>query len=157
MNPEALQKYRQRMEALIEQHGWMVQAVFPTQDDPDHVSFQYTIGLHDQGLPELLAFGLPGESGMTLLNDVANHLLVCKATGQAFVGRVEHARWPMPFYVLRAETETANEYATGAWNRSQGQASFLQVVWPDRQGRFPWHPAFEKEFVEMQPLVGQPE
>lgn len=157
MNPEARQKYFQHMEAVIKQHGWMVQGVFPTVDDPDHVSFQYTIGLHDKSLPELLAFGLPAEAGMMLLNDVANYLIERQAVGLAFVGRVDHERWPMPFYVLQADTEKAIEYATGAWNRSEGQASFLQVCWPDRQGRFPWHPGFEKEFVEMQPLVGTPQ
>jgi len=156
MNPDARKRYLQHMEEVIEKFGWMVQGVFPTREDPDHLSFQYTIGLHDKGLPELLSFGLPMEAGTVLLNDVANHLLECKKTGATHLGRVDHERWPMPFYILDADTDEATEFATGAWFRSGEKATFVQVCWPDRQGRFPWEAGFEDEFVAVQPLIGKP-
>jgi hypothetical protein len=30
---------------------------------------------------------------------------------------------------------------------------YLQVVWPDRNGRFPWEPGFQAAFDRMQPLL----
>lgn len=146
---------RQR-EALIRQHGWMVQSVFPTQEMPGP-SFAYTIGLHDQGVPEVLVIGLPAPVGHQLLNDVAQLLVDARKAKQPLPqGRVTHPRWPMAFYLLPTTGQAASEWATGALNRSAGQAEFLQVCWPDTHGRLPWEPRFERKFVQIQPVLGPP-
>jgi hypothetical protein len=154
MNPDVIAKFRARMEEIIRQHGFMVQAVFPTADDPDSSPFQYTIGLHERELPELVSIGLPGDVGHALLNDVAAVIAQRKEAGEPLTGEVHHDSWPMPFYLLAADASEAEEYATGARNRSSGQARYLQVCWPDKQGRFPWQADTEASYRNAQPLLG---
>jgi hypothetical protein len=33
---------------------------------------------------------------------------------------------------------------------------YLQVVWADTNGRFPWEPGFRTDFADMQPLLWLP-
>lgn len=149
-------KMRQMREDAIARHGWMVQSVFPTSEVPGH-HFSYTIGLHDKGAPELLAIGLPGDVAQQLLNDVAKLMLDHAAQAKPLpVGLVQHPRWPMPFYILPTPAEAVSDWATGALNRSHGQAQFRQICWPDKAGRFPWDSACEQAFNEAQPVLGEP-
>lgn len=154
MSQDAINKYRERMEEIIRRHGFMVQAVFATQEEPDSLPFQYTIGLHDRGLPELVSIGLPGDVGHALLNDVAAVIAQRKEAGEPLAGEVSHERWPLPFYLLAADVPKAEDYATGARNRSAGEAQYLQVCWPDKHGRFPWHGDAEGSYKDAQPLLG---
>ena len=132
----------------------MVRGVFPTVESPGP-TFVYSIGLHDKRLPELIAIGLPLESGHALINDVARLLLDHLERQTALpCGLISHANWPMPFHLLPAEAELAEEYATGAARRSEGAARYLQVCWPDTKGLFPWQKGFEQKFASMQPLLG---
>jgi len=148
--------YFERMEKIIKEHGWMVQAVFPTTDDPDQYSFQYTIGLHDRALPELVSTGLPGEVGHALLNEVVGVVTKRIEAGLPLLGKIEVEDWSTSFYLLPADPDRAQELATAARNRSQGQAAYLQVCWPSQDGLFPWEPGASDEYRQAQPLLGNP-
>lgn len=144
-------------EALIAEHGWMVQGVFQTAETQSQPAFAYTIGLHAKGLPEMLTIGLPPEAGHQLLNDIARIFLEAQAAQQAEpTGLMSHPRWPMPFYLLAAAAEDVSDWATGAVNRSQGLARFCQICWPDKAGRFPWEVTFSKKFLKIQPILARP-
>ena len=152
---EQLAKIRAQLESIIHRSGWAVQGVFPTEESPGP-HFCYSIGLHDKGLPELLVFGLPLNIGQALINDVARMLMARQQESQALpLGKNSLENWPTPFILLEAEAALAEPYATGARRRSQGKASYLQVCWPDKAGRFPWQPGVNAGFLEAQPLLGQ--
>jgi len=151
-----IEQIRQHMEAMIQKFGWFVQGVFPTAGSPGQ-EFSYSVGLHDKGLPEVLVIGLPMQSAHVLVNDVANYLVAQKEKGW-HVGEtlLNHDNWPMPFYLLPAADDTGTMYATGAHRRSSGAAKYLQVVWPDTQGLFPWQTGYEDRFRPEQSVLGFP-
>ena len=157
MNEDMRTLYFERRERIIKEHGWMVQAVFPSAEDPDDCSFQYTIGLHDRALPELVSTGLPPEVGQAILNDVVEAISQRVAAGLPLLGKLELEDWSTPFYLMPAEADKAEELAMGACQRSQGQATYLQVCWPSQDGVFPWEPGASEDFREAQPLLGLPQ
>ena len=154
MNPEIVARMRAKLEANILQFGWAVQCVFGTIESPGP-SFAYTIGLHDKEVPELLVIGLPGEVGLPLINELAARMLTLHASGLPIYGQVQLPGWPMPVYLLDANPDTASDYATAAYNRSHGEARYIQVVWPDKHGHWPWQNEASDSFREAQPLLAE--
>jgi hypothetical protein len=137
----------------IEEFGWHVTCVGPAvdSDDPEEW-FAYTVGLSKSfGWPELICFGLDLQVMAGLLNDAVEE---CRARGIApsaglvlndvingFPARLE---LPQPM---------ADEYVNSArWlARRQGLSlSVLQLLWPDKSGRFPDELGCAPEVVEMQ-------
>jgi hypothetical protein len=156
MADERWESLKRRREELISTYGWMVQTVFPTQEMPGPF-FAYSIGLTDKGLPEVLEVGLPGEVGGQLINDVAQMLLNEPQLVQQLPLKKTHPRWPAPFYLLAADTALAKEYGAQAWYRSAERATFIQIVWPDKYGKWPWEEGCSRGVVEMQPVVASTE
>lgn len=152
---ERRREYLERCEAIIREVGWMVQGVFPAKGDTSP-SFAYTVGLHDQGLSELLTFSLPPDVAQMLLNDVGRFLVMSKSLGLPIGGRVEHENWPTPFYLLPARKTEAAQYCTFAMRRSLDAAQVLQVVWPDRTGKFPWEEGALASAKPFQPELYEP-
>lgn len=153
MHEDVRQKILAQREALIEKFGWMVQGVF--EDVEKNIpGFSYSIGLHDKGFSELIVLGLPPDVAQTLLNDIAADAMMRRAASLPFLGEYRHANWPMAMYILDADAAKARSFAFGADNRSDGAATYLQVVWPDPKGFFPWQPGFDAKYQQIQPLLG---
>jgi hypothetical protein len=60
------QDYFEELRTRVLNHGWAVQYV-----EIDRAPYAYTVGLHDEGLPELLVSGLSPSWAGRLLNSVA--------------------------------------------------------------------------------------
>lgn len=142
-----------RQEEIISRMGWMVQGVFPTRENPGP-DFSYSIGLHEQGVHELIIMGLPMQVAGPLINAVATSLLEAKVKGESYNTTFTHPAWPMPFALVEVPAQKASDYATGAHNRSKGQAQYIQIIWPDKQNRFPWHPDAEQSYRDAQLMLG---
>lgn len=148
MSEAQRQRLLQDREDIIARVGWMVQAV---GGDPNAPPFSYTIGLHDKGLPELIVVGMADRNAMLLLNEVGT-LLVADPTRR---GKVDSPRWSHQYFLLDADQETvAGSYAFGAANRSHGTAKYVQVVLPDRFGKFPWDRECSPHFKALFPVLG---
>lgn len=150
---ERLAKIREANERTIRTQGYMVENVFPTDDSPGPF-FNYSIGLHAKGLPEIIVLGLPLQVGNALINEVAKLFLAQKAMGNELPNEIALPQWPVNFALLPADLANARELAVGAHTRSGGVASFLQIVWPDKEGRMPWASGVTDSFREAQPLLG---
>jgi hypothetical protein len=155
MNPEIIARMRAKLEANISQYGWAVQSVFGTVENPG-APFAYTIGLHDKGVPELLVIGLPGEIAHPLINELATRMLALQASGLSLLGDYEPPGYPVLMRLIAANPDTASGYATGAYNRSQGQASYIQVIWQDKHGHWPWQDEASEGFKAVQPVLSIP-
>jgi hypothetical protein len=141
---------RQHEEELIAKVGWLVRGVGGSASSP---SFAYTIGLYDKSLPELIVIGFCDERAMMLLNEVAQRLIV-EPTLQ---GKIETEHWSMPFYLLDANKALCESgYTLGASERSDGEATYVQVVLPDRAGKFPWEDGCDAGFKAALPVLGTP-
>jgi hypothetical protein len=132
--------------AGIAEHGWLVVDV---PSDDLRPGFQFTAGLTERGLPELIVYGLGSEVGMHALNDVARRLV----DGKRFAdGDVVHD-------VLEGEYRTQLWDAT--WLQDRLGAAFTlygeddvrvrQLVVPDLDDRLPWEDGYAHP--ELQPVL----
>lgn len=99
-------------------------------------------------------FGLPMDVAGGLINAVAESLLESKAKGESWSTTFKHPAWPMSFALLEVPAVAAAEYATFAHKRSLGQAKYIQIIWPDKKNRFPWHPDAAQSYRDAQLMLG---
>jgi Domain of unknown function (DUF4262) len=148
--PEA---YLQIITGHIERIGWAVQGIPGDEHGP---SWAYSIGMwHTFRGPELAVFGLSLENMAAIINTLGQEVaagttiaagdLVDGVSPCTFAIRPVHDSWRETS--LFAVSDSIYGYLRPA---------YLQVVWPDRQGRFPWEGGFEATFEGAQPLLWLP-
>ena len=134
----------------IEKFGLQVIMVKATPYLP---SFAYSIGLWETYKhAEIICFGLSIELMHALINDVAEiikkgeEINIQKTYTNIFEG--SHAEF------LKVEQENIGDYFTVTM-RYYGHDQFpaLQLVWTDRNNKFPWKSDYEEEFMYRQPLL----
>jgi hypothetical protein len=136
----------------VQHHGWSVMMV-PTDDQGP--GWAYTIGLwHSYRMPEVAIFGL----GMDLSHECLNNLGAATRDGAPL--DVEQARAD----VIERHTVQLKAVGQGWYRAFFGQAidfyrrppvPFLQVVWPDRRGHFPWETCSDEQVRTCQPQLWQ--
>lgn len=142
------------MEALIAEYGMAVNPVLPSGDEPP---FAYSVGQQPKGLPELIVFGLPPHVAGAMLYTLAGHMEAEHAAGRAVgAGFITVTDVPVRTALLEVPAAAASEYATIAHERSKGQATYLQVVWPDESGVFPWEHGYDRKLRQYQRMLGSP-
>ncbi|MFC7534808.1 DUF4262 domain-containing protein [Actinoplanes sp. GCM10030250] len=145
-----------RQSELIDEFGWAVVHVVPTEEDPeDAVPFAYTVGLTGFGFAELTITGLPPELSHTILNELATRL---RDDGL----RLRHGQ-PLTDLlvdqevVIVAGAPTDDVFPGAALLRYGDERVHLnQVVWPDPWDKFPWHHDYES-ILYPQPVIGRPQ
>ena len=134
----------------IEKFGLQVIMVNATDYSP---SFAYSIGLyHTYKHPEIICFGLPNDLGHGIINDVAGLI----KNGE----KIKPSKnYDNIFKSSRAEFLEVNErniddYFGAALNFYQTtKFPALQLIWTDRNDKFPWEENFEEKFLHDQPLL----
>jgi hypothetical protein len=149
---DPIDAYLSEMRALVDEHGWAVQYVSGTAESPPYA---YTVGLAAAGSSELLVYGLPRE--------VSHHLCTEAVARAESEGALEPHRdydgilsgFPARFLPM-AGAQEVDEFAVvrRLWRGLDFEA--FQLVWPDRDGRFPWEADCDPDVVRAQPLRGAP-
>ncbi|MBO9566574.1 MAG: DUF4262 domain-containing protein [Niastella sp.] len=116
-------------------------------------SFAYSIGLFETyQQPEIICFGLPTELGHAIINDVA----ALMKNGEAIKA---YTNYDNIFNSGKAEflpvdERNIDDYFGAALNYyTTTTFPALQLVWTDRNKRFPWEDDFEETFLYDQPLL----
>jgi hypothetical protein len=145
---EALDVHEQHFVDIIREHGWFHTTVLA---DAEQVGFHYTTGWQlTIGHPEIIIFGLKTETVASVLWDLyrdatsGKNLPVNSLTDQAFKS--------LPAYTFEVSPDFYPEYL--GWSRwFYGGDDFrcLQLVWPDREARFPWDDGADPSFSATQP------
>lgn len=134
----------------VEQNG--VQLFFDEVEDPA-TTRAFTLGLfHLRQRPEILAFGLPEELAGQVLELVADDVEdgVEYEVGQKHEGIVHG--YPVTFgRVTKAQVRALLPELVSAYGTDD--VPVLQLVYPDRQGRWPWDPGVREGFSEGQPVL----
>ena len=140
-------------EQIIQRHGWAVQSVFadPEADEP---SFSYSIGLCQKGLPELIVLGLPHPLASELLHILARRLMDMGQDYKSLVGIVD-VGFNVPVFLHPCRAEDVKDYALRAIHRGGPKISFLQVCFPNPQGKFAWEVGFEGH-PKLYRILGEP-
>jgi hypothetical protein len=124
-------------------------AVVPIIDSKPQIV--YTIGLwHTYRHPELVVFAIPPRQAQIILNMFAE---IIKAHGRLKTDQPYADIASMPTMFRDASPAKVRPYIGGCTNFYTVQVPFMQLVWPDRQGRFPWHPLYDRHFDRLQPRL----
>lgn len=146
-SPREAQERQWRQE--IARHEWVVLHV--PASDPGSPAHQYTAGLTERGLPEVIVYGLRLKTGMLVLDEVATRLLdgVEYPDGadvpDLLPGVPGTQLWDVTW--LQDPPDAAHRlYGPGVPVR--------QLVVPDAAGRPPWDPGYETP--QLQPVLFAP-
>ena len=133
----------------VREHGWFGTRVFdPDQESPD---FSYSTGSYARtGFPEIIVFSLPKQVSHKILWDIYRDLEAGNAPlPQKKISGVfgEHEAVFLPLH-----KDTYSEHLSwNQWFYRGNDFPCFQLVWPDREGLFPWENGFDLSFAEDQP------
>lgn len=142
----------------VEKNGWFTVDYVPGPGDPEEW-FTYTIGLTKSlGWPEMIVFGLDEDRRLAMLRDAISE---CWEQGVRPKGGLELKRvlQDLPVRLKRVDL-SAPYFAMADWySNHSGTASLperLQILWPDRSGRFPDDPGCDSDVRDRQtPKAGK--
>jgi hypothetical protein len=157
--------YLAHLEGRIAEDGWAIHTVLPLLDDPDpDPPFAYTVGLSGPrfGHPELLVVGLGRDTTHIVLTDLCERVRDGQRlhAGQRITDLLEAVDGDaVQVELLRVDDAADPRAPLSAANRLYGHGGpvdALQVVWSDRNDRFPWDPGYDASLQPMQLLLGRP-
>jgi len=141
---EALDDSERAFVAQVREHGWFDTAVFGDDEGP---GFSFTTGLWvATGQPELIMFGMKREIAHDVLWDLFRDaeagaaLPIGEPTDKVFANLLAYA-FPVSkrFY--------SHYLGWSRWFYGGDEFPCLQIVWPDREGVFPWESGFDPAFA----------
>jgi hypothetical protein len=142
----------EKIVADVKEYGWHVLNVF----GPEGPKFSYTIGLYlSFGHPELLVAGLPPEKAMPIVNLIGERVAKGEAFASGTVSTEILRNLPVSFRAVDP-AHYPEWIGLGLWfyrSLRPGELPLLQIVWPDREGRFPWDEGFDESLRAFQPVV----
>lgn len=140
----------ERCVADVAQHGLHVIKVGDAAAD---ATFAYTVGLHRTfGHPEVILLGLDLDVMHALLNDLADELrrgarFAADDVSDAFLEGYDVTFRPVPARQYRPYLGWANWF-----NGGTGYPA-LQMIYPDRERRWPWAAGVSAAFRAQQPVL----
>lgn len=134
----------------IEKFGLSVIIIEATDYLP---SFAYSIGLWQKfNHPEIICFGLSNETMHAVINDVSDIIKKGKTFEANKIYSDIFENSSAEFLVV--DNRNLSDYfgtAIDYYNSKKFPA--LQLIWTDRNDKFPWEEDFEEEFIYKQPLL----
>ena len=133
--------------AKIRKHGWFDTQVLGDEQGP---GFSYTTGFLLQGSPEFITFSMKRD----ITHDVYWDLFRDAQSGRGFQAGVRSigvfANLPVYFFNV-AERHQREYLGWSRWFYGTEIVPTLHLVWPDRDGVFPWEDGFDETFRIDQP------
>ena len=137
----------------IEEQG--VHLVHVEPEEGEGPAYSYTVGLtHTYGHPEVLVIGLSGEVAQELLDVVSDQVAggLKLEGGRLHDGVVDG----YPVVCLPLNGAAIDGYlGVALWAYQNEEFDAVQLVYPDKMGRWPWTEGTQKAFVSNQPVVGE--
>jgi len=111
-----------------------------------------TCGFTEHGLPELICVGIDPRHIHPWMNVTFHKMVIEKSQ---IPGPFDNDDWfTMKMRVVAADREIARPYARATEEYYAGSGKvpqYMQMAWPDAQGKFPWEGGFSKKFRCRQP------
>jgi hypothetical protein len=137
--------------AGVEEHGWYSIGVGADGELP---AFSYTIGLHRTfGHPELICLGLRTKLMHAMFASCVDMIRhgAPPPVGVPFAGVVEG--FDVQLRPVRAPDSYRQHLGYAIWFHGGREFPVLQLMWPDKQGRFPGDPDADPMLATRQPLL----
>jgi hypothetical protein len=152
---EAWAEGRKHLIELINDKGI---AIVSIGGDFEMPSFVHTVGFHSLGFPEVILFGINDKMAAHFINMYHAELLAgTKQPGQSVISDY----FNLPVQVIEVDTEQVADLAWQTFDyymhghpENVEIPRFVQWVFCDRNGRFPWEASFTAHF--RQPVLGEP-
>jgi hypothetical protein len=143
----------QKVIADIRQYGWHCVHIMAEGDDGPYA---FTIGLfQNYQHPELIIFGLPAKVAHQILHiaiqaiQSGEPINLAAKTDALIDGYYCH-------FVEAPRSKYRDYVGFGRWYYEGDKFPLYQIVWPNRQGQFPWQPEASDSFKRLQPILGIP-
>lgn len=140
------------MDDKIKRNGYTVIGVMEGENEP---SFAYTVGLLETyGHPELITFGLPANTASLLFKNAVEKIIENQGAIREHIPYDQVASVAVEF--IKTDIQKTLKYMVG-FNDRYGydkEISAMQLLWPDKQGHFPYEKEFDQSFLNSQPLLG---
>jgi hypothetical protein len=133
----------------ISKYGWHCVSILP---ENDLAPYSFTVGLyHSHAHPELIILGLKSEVA---------HRVLCNAVAGLPAERLDLSLptdellngYPCCFVEV-SKTHYYENVGFARWYYNGNEFPLYQIVWPSRDGHFPWHPKATQEFKLAQPVL----
>lgn len=134
----------------IDKYGLQVIMVSGSSYSP---SFAYSVGLFDTyKQPEIICFGLPDKLGHEIINEVAD--LIKNGENIKTYTNYDNIFKGSRAEFLSVDERNIDDYFGAALNYyEKTKFPAVQLVWTDRNDKFPWEEDFEEKFLYYQPLL----
>ena len=129
----------------IDKYGWSIVGVLGEDDIP---GWAYTIGLTELNHPEIVMSGLPHETMHTILNDIGISIkkkdlrLEDEMLLEGFISNGYTLK------IRKIDTEKYEERVQQAFRYYDRAIEAFQIMWPDKEGRFPDEENFTGKHVQ---------
>jgi hypothetical protein len=139
--------------ANIAEYGWHCVNVLEDDGNPP---WSYTIGLYETwDHPELIIIGRSRATSYEMLKTLADDIELNDPP--TFTKPDGHVLLGMKCRFLEANPRYYSDYVGFAlWFYRKRKFPLYQIVWPDREGRYPWDESAPKAFKEWQQVLGDP-
>lgn len=147
------QAYMSWVAAQIGEHGWAVSGVYDEDQAPP---WAYSVGMWlTCQSAELVICGIPAKHAAAIINAIGSRIADGDEIG---AGDVLSDVCPAPLAIRQVDLSWRTTSLFAASDEFYGfvRPPYLQVVWADKNGRFPWEPGFQSGFQRMQPLLWLP-
>lgn len=139
-----------KFQSNIEKYGWTVILIEATDYLP---SFAYTTGLwKNYQHPELICFGLSVKTLHGILND-AGELIKAGQTLQTDYTYTDFFEENKTEFIPVDGRNIADYFGTAIGFYQTADFPAMQLIWTDRDDKFPWETDYEEEFKFKQPLL----
>jgi hypothetical protein len=148
--PTPRDQHEQKAVDDVQRYGLHIVHVLAEGDLPP---FAYTVGLYRTfGHPEILIYGLPKDGAHRLLNHLADNL---RAGKRYTVGETSDDL--LDGYVCTFRLVPPAHYREhlgwASWFNESPEFPTFQLVYPDREGRWPWQDGVSEGFRRNQPVL----
>lgn len=136
--------------ADVEEHGVHVLRVFGDNAWPE---FAYSVGLfRNFGQPEIIIMGLPADRAHAIINLVRDEARAGRRFAEGDVTDALLVGYNVTFRPVPIPQVIAH-FGWAIWFYENGEFPALQLIYPDREHRWPWEPGVSPTFRSKQPLL----
>jgi hypothetical protein len=149
--PDAEDDCDRKLLSDIEKYGWHVVVIDADEEGP---GFLLTVGLYyTYGHPEILIAGLTREVAYELLFQIEKLIREGKRYENNWID-TDLANFPLAFKAIFFDYYQ-DYLGYGCWFYRSLPRPFpaVQLVWPDKEGIFPWQRGYNREFIALQPKL----
>jgi Domain of unknown function (DUF4262) len=145
--------YMSWITAKIGEHGWAVSGIYGDDQAPP---WAYSVGMWlTCQTSELVMCGVPMRNAAGIINVIGSRLADGDQIGPDDV-LTDVCPAPLTVRPVDLSWRMSTMFAVSDEFYGFVRPPYMQVVWADKDGRFPWEPGFPAGFQGMQPLLWLP-